>query len=53
MSIHNQYIHYYQDEGGENPQKSEKTITFVYDNDDLTNGIVEGLQTLGITLQTI
>ena len=46
-------IHYYQDEGGENPQKSEKTITFVYDNDDLTSGITAGLQTLGITLQTI
>ena len=46
-------IHYYQDEGGENPQKSEKTITFVYDNDDLTNGIKSTLATYGITLQVI
>lgn len=46
-------IHYYQDEGGENPQKSEKTITFVYDNDDLTSGIQIKLANYGITLQLI
>ena len=46
-------IHYYQDEGGENPQKSEKTITFVYDNDDLTNGIKDKLANYGIVLKVI
>lgn len=46
-------IHYYQDEGGENPQKSEKTITFVYDNDDLTNGIKEKLANCKIVLKVI
>ena len=46
-------IHYYQDEGGENPQKSEKTITFVYDNDGLTNDIKTKLANCGITLQVI
>ena len=46
-------IHYYQDEGGENPQKSEKTITFVYDNDALTNDIKTKLANCGITLQVI
>lgn len=46
-------IHYYQDEGGENPQKSEKTITFVYDNDDLTNTIKEKLANCSIVLKVI
>ena len=46
-------IHYYQDEGGENPQKSEKTITFVYDNDSLTNGLKSALSSCGINLQVI
>ena len=46
-------IHYYQDEGGENPQKSEKTITFVYDNDALTSDIKTILESNGITLQVI
>ena len=46
-------IHYYQDEGGENPQKSEKTITFVYDNDDLTNDIKDKISNYGIFLTVI
>lgn len=46
-------IHYYQDEGGENPQKSEKTITFVYDNDDLTNTITNTLSSHGINITNV
>ena len=46
-------IHYYQDEGGENPQKSEKTITFVYDNDGLTDTITTTLSRYGIDITKV
>ena len=46
-------IHYYQDEGGENPQKSEKTITFVYDNDGLTDTITNTLSRYGIDITKV
>ena len=46
-------IHYYQDEGGENPQKSEKTITFVYDNDELTDTITTTLSRYGIGITKV